>query len=290
MHMESTVRFLDIRPGLVSGSLALVAAAVSVAACDYGNPAPDACLLPSSMDDAAPVTRFDLRFVTGDVPLTAGGEATSSRGVKVKATKGRFYLSQPKLVDADGQQVPTELVDENGDRLPYGVTLVDFESPASMKLYLRAPAGSYRGLSASIGVPTNCESGERLNHSDASAMKAPLDVDTDMYWSWNPGYVFLKFEGQVAAGTGWERFFYHVGEDKRFAAVELRHEFTIGSQGGSGPTILADFERLLTAATGEARPDITDAGQRRVHGGGLADALAENIRQSGFLRFQPGQQ
>jgi hypothetical protein len=116
-------------------------------------------------------------------------------------------------------------------------------------------------------------------------MKAPLDVDTDMYWSWNSGYVFLKFEGRVADGTAWDRFFYHVGENKRLAAMELRRDFTIAAEGGAGPEIFADFERLLTSAAGESRPDITNTAQRRVHGGDLADVLAENLRQSGFLRF-----
>jgi hypothetical protein len=285
--MEPIARSLKDRTPAFTLLVAFVAVAPVLAACDYGKPAPDACLMPSALPDGAPVTSLDVHFVAGQNPLVIGSEVSPSGGPKIRTSKARFFLSQLKLVDAAGRPVPTELVDEGGNRLPYGVTLVDFERPASMKVHLRAPAGSYSGLSLSVGVPANCESGERLNHSDASAMTAPLDVDTDMYWSWNPGYVFLKFEGQVSQGTGWDRFFYHVGEDERFATLELRHDFTIGAEGGPGPSIVADFQRLLTSASGESRPDIKSSGQRRVHGGDLANALAENIRQSGFLRLAP---
>ena len=280
---------MTTRPHLfhVTVAVALAAAAIPLPACDQGPPAPAACLAPSPAAEGAPITRFDVRFVSGLAPVTAGAEITSAQGVKLQASKARFYLSQLRLVDEGGRQVPTDLVDEAGNRLPYGVTLVDFERPGSMRFHLRAPAGRYRALAVSVGVPAVCDSGERLNHSDASAMKAPLDVDSDMYWSWNSGYTFLKFEGRVADRAGWQRFFYHVGENRRLATIELAGDFTIPAEGGAGPELVADFERLLTSATGEARPDITSAAQRGVHGGELADALAENLRRSGFLRLQP---
>jgi hypothetical protein len=285
--MESTLRSFKDRTRALPVLAAFVAVAAFLEACDYGKPAPDVCLMPSALPSSAPVTTLDVHFVAGQNPLVIGSEVSASGGAKVRPSKARFFLSELKLVDGAGRSVQTELTDEDGNRLPYGLTLVDFERPASMKIRLRAPAGSYRGLSVSVGVPTNCETGERLNHSDASAMKPPLDVDTDMYWSWNPGYVFLKFEGQVGLGSGWDRFFYHVGEDDRFATLELRRAFTIAAEGGAGPTIVADFERLLTSAAGEARPDLKSSGQRRVHGGDLASALAENIRHSDFLRLEP---
>jgi hypothetical protein len=265
--------------------LSALVAVTSFTACS--KPAPDVCLAPSVIDEGAPVVRLGVHFVAGSSLLIAGNEVTSSRGVTVRPTKARFFLSQPVLIDESDRRVAAELVDDAGVRLPYGVTLIDFERPESMSLSLRAPAGRYRALSLSIGVPATCETGERLNHSDASAMKWPLDVDSDMYWSWNPGYVFLKYEGQLSTGSEQARFFYHVGADERFATVELAHDLTIGADGGAGPELIADFDRLLTAATGEARPDLLDANQRGVHGGELADALADNIRRSGFLRLAP---
>lgn len=250
--------------------------------------APEACLASPTVEASAPITRFGVHFMAGEAPLHLGTELTSANGATFKTTKARLYLSRVALLSEGGERVSAELVDEQGDRLPYGVTLVDLENPDSLNVYVQAPAGNYRGMEVSVGVPETCASGEELNHSDASAMEAPLDVDSDMYWSWNPGYVFLKFEGQVKDASGWEGFFYHVGGDERFASLELDTPFSIPPEGGSGPELIADFNQLLVSPGGAAKPDITNSDERGVHGGALADSLAENIRGSHFLRLAQG--
>jgi hypothetical protein len=256
--------------------------------CTGGGPpvSSERCLVAPAVDASAPITHMEVQFMAGTSPLVFGQEVTTTNGARLKPTKARFYLSQLTLIGEGGARVSAELVDASGNRLPYGATLVDMEQPESLDVHIQAPAGSYQGLSVSVGVPESCPSGEMLNHSDASAMNPPLDVDSDMYWSWNSGYVFLKFEGQVWDSTRWDGFFYHVGEDRRLATLELQMPFTISSQGGEGPALVADFNRLLTSATGTSQPDVTDSTQRRVHGGSLADALAGNIRTSGFLRLE----
>lgn len=267
---------------------ALILAAALLSACGGGSkPAPEQCLEPSKVDAAAPVTRLGVHFVAGSTMLIPGNEAAFTNGVSFTPTKARLYISELSLLSPTGERVKADLVDASGARLPYGVALLDFERPESMNVHLRAPAGDYRGLALSVGVPQQCESGEGLNHSDASEMSRPLDVDSDMYWSWNPGYVFVKFEGQVESGTGREGFFFHVGEDARFASLALEHDFTLSAEGGQGPELIVDFERLITSPAGQPKPDVTNPDQRRVHGGAWADALADNIRGSGFLRLQP---
>lgn len=268
---------------------ALLLAAPALSACGAASDAaPAQCLAPSPVPADAPVTRLGVHLVAGGAPLLPGREVALSSGARVTASKARLFVADVALVSDAGERVAAELVDEAGARLPYGLTLLDLERPESLGLSLKAPAGRYRALSLSLGVPARCASGAPLNHADASAMAAPLDVDSDMYWSWSPGYVFLKFEGQVATGGGREGFFYHVGGDERLAALELPQELTIAPEGGAGPELIADFDRLLTGPAGEARPDVSDPQQRRVHGGEWADALADNIRRSGFLRLSPG--
>lgn len=270
------------------GTAAALATSLLVA-CGGQEPAPQQCLSPSSVDASAPITRFPVHFMAGSAPLLMGTELTSANGATFKTTKARFYVSQLALVRENGERVAAELVDEQGSQLPFGVSLVDLDRPDSLSLHLQAPAGTYRGLAVSVGVPEKCPSGEGLNHSDASAMDAPLDVDSDMYWSWNPGYVFLKFEGQVRDSGQWEGFFFHVGDDKRFASLELDLDtpFTVSPEGGSGPELIADFNQLLVTPGGASHPDITHGDERGVHGGALADSLAENLRGSHFLRLSP---
>jgi hypothetical protein len=272
---------------------AMVLASSLVLGCgDRGDSATtETCLPPSTVDPSAPITRIGVHFVAGSAPLLMGNEVTSANGATFKTTKARLYLSQVALIGEGGARVGAELVDAQGNRLPYGVTLLDLERPESLNVHLKAPAGNYQGMAVSVGVPETCGgSGSELNHADASAMEAPLDVDSDMYWSWNSGYVFLKFEGQVQDAGAWEGFFYHVGDDKRFAALELDMPFTLSPEGGAGPELIADFNRLLVSPTGASNPDITNEDTRRVHGGALADSLAENIRGSQFLRLVQGHQ
>ncbi len=261
------------------------------AACGAGAKPPDAatCLSEAQVDPSAAITRFGIHFVAGTEPLLMGSERTLPNGATFKTTKARMYLSEVALIAENGERVAAELVDEGGDRLPYGLTLVDLERPESMNLHVQAPAGSYQGLAVSVGVPSTCSgSGAQLNHTDASAMEPPLDVDSDMYWSWDPGYTFLKFEGKVLDDGDWEKFFFHTGEEERFAKLELWLPFTIAAEGGAGPELVADFNRLLVSPAGESKPNITNEDERQVHGGTHADSLAENIRRSGFLRLEPG--
>jgi hypothetical protein len=283
-------KHLDHRPlaPLVTVRVTLVVATILIGGCADA-PAPlDRCAGASSVDPAAPVTRIDVRLEAAQQRLVPDGAVTAG-GMTLEPTKARLYLSDIALIGEGGERVAAELVDVEGQRLPYELTLIDLADPGSRSLHVRAAAGDYRGLAISVGVPGSCTSGELLNGADASAMQAPLDVDSDMYWSWNSGYVFLKFEGRVLADDRRDPFFYHVGGDDRFAALELDGSFVLAEDGGSGPAIVADFDRLLTSADGAARPDVSDPEQRRVHAGPLADELARNIRTSGFLRLEPAQ-
>ena len=270
---------------------AVVLGSSLAAGCGNDSRPPDAetCLPESQVDPSAPITRLGVHFMAGTEPLLMGSERASANGATFKTTKARMYLSEVALIGANGERVAAELVDEDGNRLPYGLTLIDLERPDSMNVHVQAPPGSYQGVAVSLGVPSTCSgSGAELNHTDASAMEPPLDVDSDMYWSWDPGYTFLKFEGEVRDDGDWEKFFFHVGEEERFAALELPLPFIIAPEGGAGPELVADFNRLLVSPSGASKPDITNQDERKVHGGTHADSLAENIRGSGFLRLEPG--
>lgn len=283
----SNITRWSTRAALVAASVASLVAM----GCGGGQPpSPNECLASPAVDPSAPITRIPVHFMAGAQPLLPGAELTAANGSTFKASMARFYASELALIGTDGARVPAELVDEGGRRLPYALTLLDFANPSSLTLYLQAPAGTYRGLALSVGVPEKCPSGEGLNHSDASAMDAPLDVDSGMYWSWNPGYVFLKFEGQVKDGSDWAGFFFHIGEAKRFSSLqlELEQRFTISPGGGAGPELIADFNQLLVSPDQTPHPDLSQDSERHVHGGDLADVLARNVQGSHFLRLEQG--
>jgi uncharacterized repeat protein (TIGR04052 family) len=49
------------------------------------------------------------------------------------------------------------------------------------------PAGTYRGLRFTLGVPFD------LNHADATIAPSPLNL-TSLFWNWQAGYKFLRID------------------------------------------------------------------------------------------------
>lgn len=88
--------------------------------------------------------------------------------------------------------------------------LIDQEKPESLKFTLNGiPEGDYNEISFTIGVDSLRNTkpvGERTGNLDISG------TAQGMYWSWNSGYIFVKFEGdspQSAAAD--KKYRYHIG-------------------------------------------------------------------------------
>lgn len=135
----------------------------------------------------------------------------SSAGVTLTPTDLRFYVHDVNLIDAEGNAFPVDL-DEDGQWQSSGVALLDFENgtgscdngTASMRTAVTGSVqeGSHVGLAFTLGVPF----GE--NHQDAAVAPAPLNL-TAMFWNWNGGYKFLKFDA-VTSGPS-DDFRIHLG-------------------------------------------------------------------------------
>ena len=111
-------------------------------------------------------------------------------------TDFRMFVSQVHLMTAEGKAVPVQLVQDNTWQLE-GIALLDFENgqgpcrngtpPMNTVVRGTAPAGQYTGVKFTVGVPF-----ER-NHGDPTVAPAPLS-STAMFWTWQGGYKFLKFD------------------------------------------------------------------------------------------------
>lgn len=231
---------------------------------------------------SVPVT-LAVENVAGGVPLALQFETLSASGASFKVTRFRFYLSQPALIGPTGDTIPVTLLDSAGQALPYNILLVDITRPATQTIRFLARKKSYRGMLLSLGVPIADATGDTLNHGDASLRTYPLDVDADMYWSWNPGYIFLKLDGQVQRSSGWSGFSYHVGGDANFRRIPLPDSLVVGSQGASR-RLVVDVNRLFVTPAGAYSPDITTGSH--VSGGPMAAAMATNAAGSGFLTLR----
>ena len=241
---------------------------------------------PAGTDTARVMMSFNLETVAGATSFALDSTMTSPGSVPFKVSKFRFFVSQFALIDASSKAVPVTMVDPAGKPMKYDLTLVDYENPASTTLRVLAPKGSYSGLSFSVGVPVVGSKGDSLNHADASQQTAPLDVDNDMYWGWNPGYIFLKIEGKAQIKGEWQSFFYHVGNDPRMAHVAINAPVTVGATGTAG-TLRVDINKLFVTPSGTFSPNIGGGStDRMAHMGALVDTVANNVANSGFITLK----
>lgn len=173
-----------------------VLASLLMAGCAGGPTAPSA---------GAGLQPVSLRFaaqVNGQ-PFECGRSYASVGTTKSTITPSdfRMYVSEVHLIDAAGKAVPVRL-DQDGVWQLGDTALIDFENgsgpcrngTAATNTTVRGsvPAGAYTGVRFTLGVPF------ARNHGDPTVAPAPLN-STAMFWTWQGGYKFLKFD---TASTG----------------------------------------------------------------------------------------
>jgi hypothetical protein len=143
---------------------------------------------------------FDNIAGAADLQLNTGNY-TNALGQSFKVTKLKYYVSNFKLTNVDGT-VYTVPQDDC-------YFLVDESDANTHEPLLEVPEGEYKTLSFVLGVDS------LRNTTDVSQRTGVLDVSgaaTDMYWSWNSGYIFFKMDGTSPSITTMGGVFqYHVG-------------------------------------------------------------------------------
>jgi len=143
---------------------------------------------------------FDNVAGSSDLQLNTGSY-TNAAGESFKVTKLKYYVSNIKLTNVDGT---VYTVPQNESYF-----LVDESNAASHEALLSVPEGEYKTLSFVLGVDS------LRNTMDVSQRTGVLDVTgaaSDMYWSWNSGYIFFKMDGTSPSITGMGGVFqFHVG-------------------------------------------------------------------------------
>lgn len=142
--------------------------------------------------------------------LTGMGETAA----EITVRDFRLYVSNPRLVDASGEEVPLALEDDAWQTS--GVALLDFEDgsaacesgTAETNTTVRGEAvvDEVRGLRFDIGLPF------ALNHVDVSAASTPSPLNsTTMYWVWRGGYKFIRID--LGVGQDNAPFNLHLGSN-----------------------------------------------------------------------------
>ena len=236
-----------MRPDLLSRASALSLIFAATAAC--GEPDGDPLI-------TQPVTiTFEAKL--GDRPFACGA---SYDGLGVAASTLtpsdlRFYVSNVRLIDAEGNERGVALVQDEVWQLD-DVALLDFEdrtgpcangtTATNTQIVGRAPAGDYVGIVFDLGVP------DALNHQDSPTMPSPLNLSA-LWWSWQGGYKFMRLEGRTAELESWRL---HLGStectgeppDDVICEQPTRPEIRIASGFSLDRPVTLDLATLLSAS------------------------------------------
>lgn len=150
-------------------------------------------------------------FACGQSYVSMGAEATT-----ITPRDFRIYVHDIHLIRDDGERVPLALT-QDGVWQYQTVALLDFEdftggcadgtAETNREIRGTAPAGRYRGIAFTIGVP------QALNHVDLTTLPAPLNL-TGLWWGWGFGHVFLAIVTHTDITTpqpGTNDHYIHVG-------------------------------------------------------------------------------
>lgn len=215
---------------------------------------------------------FDNVAGSSDLQLNTG-TYTNNAAQNFNVTKLKYYVSNFKLTNADGTvyTVPQKdcyfLIDES---------VADSHEPL-----LSVPEGEYKTLSFMIGIDS------LRNTMDVSQRTGVLDVSgaaTDMYWSWNSGYIFFKMEGTSPVITGMGGVYqFHVGgfggyssatpNNLRTVTIDLIPRGTAKVKKGKDTNIHL-FVDILKVLKGTTNVDFTTTSM--VHSSAAGTPLANN--------------
>jgi uncharacterized repeat protein (TIGR04052 family) len=217
----------------------LAAFAVSSSVATLSSSAPRA----ARTDSLVPIT-IRLQAMVGAVPFQCGQEypGVGTSGARISASDFRFYVHNVRLVNARGDTVRVGMA----PMAPWqdkDVSLVDFENGAATcangtpethpEITVLAPAGQYRGVAFTMGVPF------ARNHGDLTTQGPPLSLSR-LFWSWNAGYKFLRVDMRAAQGDS-------------AASAWVIHLGSTGCQvatGAKAPTSCSQTNRPEIALTG----------------------------------------
>lgn len=228
-------------------------------------------------DKNSVVLEFDNRVGTQDLVLNTQTYKNAA-GEDYTVTKLNYFISNIKLKKADGTEYSIAdkyfLIKEQ-DAKSQAITLSD------------VPAADYVSVSFLVGVDS------LKSISDVAQRTGVLDPasygDDNMYWSWNSGYIFLKFEGTspvVAPNAAGARIFQmHAGGFGGRTAVTPNNLRTvrltasddvIQVRKSTAPTvhIFADVAKIFAGST-----TVKIAERNMIHSPALAGPVANNYAQ-----------
>lgn len=209
---------------------------------------------PDMANPASADITLNFKGVVGSESFACGRSYAQS-GATLQAADFRLYISDVKLLNSAGGEEPVQLT-ADGKWQTDRVALIDFEDKTGdctgtsevntqIRGRVKTPQTTWSGLRFTVGVPFVD------NHQDRAAAAAPLNLSA-MFWSWQSGYKFLRFEGKTSSSVP---FVVHVGSTGCVKDVggqvtscssPNRATITINLTDPSSQTVVVDAAALLS--------------------------------------------
>ena len=162
--------------------------------------------------DVLPKLNVTIKTVYNNQPFAIGEIYDDGMGHRIRIDLLMSYFSQMKLVNSNGNEIL--LKDFQLQNLDNDFTFTT-----------EIPEGSYQSFNMGIGIP---KSYNKDVDPSTYPNSHPLSVQgaQGMFWTWNTGYIFTKFEGKADL-TGTEgspldhSFAFHTGDDLLYGFVSL---------------------------------------------------------------------
>ncbi|MCW1967797.1 MAG: metallo-mystery pair system four-Cys motif protein [Anaerolineae bacterium] len=181
----------------------------------------------------APEESFSVKFAlkANNEDIVCGKEYANlgAKQSKAQIIDARFYVSNVRLVTAQGQEVPLKL--DQDQKWQYdNVALLDFENGTGLCrdsgtadlrdiVVGKAPAGKYTGVNFDLGVPF------KLNHADVTKAPSPLNVQA-MWWNWQGGYKFVRIDLRTDSAAPDNTWLIHLGSTGCGGAMGGGHDMS----------------------------------------------------------------
>lgn len=174
---------------------------------------------------------------TYDAGIGAGANSIQFRDI-------RFFVSDVRLVDGDGNEVPVTL-EQDGAWQYENLALLDFEDgtgacddqttvDTNTTVRGTVPPADYTGIHFLVGIPF------QYNHLDFDNSEPPLNA-SGMYWAWASGHKFMRIDIDNLEET----------------APENAWNFHLGAQGCTAPSPMEPPDEPCTRP---GQPDIVLGG------------------------------
>jgi hypothetical protein len=219
---------------------------------------------------AGPKAKVVITPVFGDQPFSIGTVYTTNQGYRLRVETMKTYMANIQLHTFDGDSSVMK-----------DILVHDFNEPLEITSEIKE--ASYTTLKMSIGVPS-----ERNKDQDPSqyANSHPLSVQgsSGMFWTWNTGYIFTKFDGRLDL-TGQEGaqlidpFAFHTGEDLLYRTIELPVNVVAEKDGNYTINVKMDIKKFIDNSNDQIDLSV-DYLTHTVGNMNLARRFAENVALS----------